>query len=149
MYTKGVPERYGEADVQRMAENLLAAIAPSASGATIVGLTGELGAGKTTLVKALAELLAIEDDVQSPTFVVMKSYQPNAGPFKKLVHMDAYRIDSIDELQPLRFADVLQEPGSLIVIEWPERIEDALPPDAIRITIDHDGDARTITYAND
>lgn len=139
-------ERYSEQDVDKMAERLLAAIVPSSTGANVVGLTGELGVGKTTLTKAAAKLLGVEENVQSPTFVVMKSYTPNTGPFTKFVHMDAYRIDSLDELAPLRFADVLQEPNTLVLIEWPERIKEALPSDTLHISIDHDGDGRIITY---
>jgi tRNA threonylcarbamoyladenosine biosynthesis protein TsaE len=140
------PERYSEQDVDRMAERLLATIVPSPAGATVVGLTGELGAGKTTLAQAVAKLLSVADSIQSPTFVVMKTYTPAAGSFTKFVHMDAYRIDSLDELAPLRFADVLQEPNTLVLIEWPERIKEALPSDTFHISIDHAGDERIITY---
>jgi tRNA threonylcarbamoyladenosine biosynthesis protein TsaE len=139
-------ERYSEQDVDKMAERLLAAIAPSPTGATVVGLTGELGAGKTTLAKSVAKLLEVADNVQSPTFVVMKTYTPAAGSFTKFIHMDAYRIDSLDELSPLRFADVLQEPNTLVLIEWPERIKEALPSDTLHISIDYAGDERIITY---
>jgi tRNA threonylcarbamoyladenosine biosynthesis protein TsaE len=144
MHTGG--ERYSEQDVDRMAERLLKAIAPSPTGATVVGLTGELGAGKTTLAQAVAKSLAVADNVQSPTFVVMKTYGTNTGSFTKFVHMDAYRIDSLDELAPLRFPDILQEPNTLVLIEWPERIKEALPTDTLHISIDHDGDHRIITY---
>lgn len=141
-------KRYNEQEVTDMAKRLLGEIIPSDERATIVGLTGELGAGKTTLTKALARELGVDTDVQSPTFVVMKTYEPKIDPFTKLVHMDAYRIDSLDELTSLRFADILQTPNTLVVIEWPERIAGALPLHTLYISIEHDNDHRVITYGS-
>jgi tRNA threonylcarbamoyladenosine biosynthesis protein TsaE len=139
--------RYTEEETERMAANLLAELQASAAGATVLGLTGELGAGKTTLAKAIAKLLAVPEDVQSPTFVVMKGYEPKEGPFQKLIHMDAYRIESLDELAPLKFNSLLAEPNTLIIIEWPERIKDALPDTVRFVVLEHDGDRRILRYA--
>jgi tRNA threonylcarbamoyladenosine biosynthesis protein TsaE len=139
--------RYGEADTKRMAENMLQEIAIHPSSATVLGLSGDLGAGKTTLTQAIAQTLGVSSDVQSPTFVVMKSYGLTDGPFTKLVHMDAYRIESLSELIPLRFNELLQESGTLIVIEWPERIKEALPDHTRFFALEHDGDHRIIRHA--
>jgi len=112
--------------------------------ATVLGLTGEMGAGKTTLAQAIARSLGVADTVVSPTFVIAKFYEATKGSFKALVHIDAYRIDSLDELGPIGFEDILAQPETLVIIEWPERIDAALPDQAVRLQIDHDEDKRTI-----
>lgn len=118
--------------------------------AHILTLQGDLGAGKTAFTKALARSLGVYDEVTSPTFVIMKSY-PIIGHnrFATLVHVDAYRIDDEAELQVLGFEDVLQNPENLVVIEWPERIPNLIPNDALRVTIEIiEGNDRLITYAD-
>ncbi len=95
--------------------------------AMVIGLSGELGAGKTTFVQALAQELGVKDTVQSPTFTILKLYKTNHPKFKQLIHMDAYRIDSLLELEPLHFRDLLNSPETLFCIEWPEKIAKALP----------------------
>ena len=89
----------------------------------VVCLQGELGAGKTTFVQGLAQGWGSLDPVSSPTFVLINTYRkPDSG---KLVHMDAYRMDSVAEAQELDLDDmILQGP---LVIEWPERIRPILP----------------------
>lgn len=103
--------------------------------ATLVALRGDLGAGKTTFVQALATRLGIRDSVQSPTYVLMKTY-PLEGPlttfgekrrFNRLVHIDAYRLSSAEEFAALKPEQFLQDPKALVVVEWPERVGDALP----------------------
>ncbi len=97
--------------------------------ATILGLSGELGAGKTTLTKAIARTLGVHEHVPSPTFVLARYYPiPKHATWSTLVHIDAYRIESLDELRPLRFASLFAEPKNLVVLEWPERLTGALPP---------------------
>lgn len=115
-----------------------------------VGLSGDLGAGKTALTKAIAGELGIKEDITSPTFVVMKSYPIREhARFTKLVHIDAYRIESEDEMRVLKFNEVVDNPQSLVVIEWPERIEEILPKDTLRISIEiEEGETRTISYAH-
>lgn len=103
-----------------------------AAGAQVLGLRGELGAGKTAFVKALARRLGVAEDVTSPTFVIMKFYECGEGqekktPFDTLVHIDAYRVESPDEMRVLHFEDVQKEPRTLICIEWAERVEPLLP----------------------
>ena len=95
--------------------------------ATVLGLSGDLGAGKTTFVQALAAKLGVREVVQSPTFTILKLYQTNHPEFKQLIHMDAYRIESLDELGPLRLGELLNTPETLFAIEWPEKIMEALP----------------------
>lgn len=113
---------------------------PHSNGATTVWLRGNLGAGKTTFVQAIAEEYGITETLQSPTYVLMKSYVipgeltefGQKRRFIKLVHIDAYRLNSAEEFAALRPEEFLSEPGTLVFIEWPERVEAALPkPDMI------------------
>lgn len=136
--------RYSEAETDKMAQSLLAALAPHPERATVVGLSGELGAGKTTLTQALARELGITDTLQSPTFVIAKFYPAPHGAFRELVHIDAYRIDHDNELAPIGWSEIMARPETLVVVEWPERIKGALPAHVHRFSIEHDGDHRII-----
>ncbi len=129
------------------AQDFIQTLAPGER-ATLVTLSGELGAGKTTFTQALAKALGVTDSVTSPTFVLEKIYElPETAPFQKLVHIDAYRLDGGHELSALGFSDLLQNPENLIVLEWPERVPDALPIPAISILITAENDgSRTLTY---
>lgn len=102
-------------------------LVPKESGATLVTLSGELGAGKTSFSQGVAEALGVEEAVTSPTFVLMKQYALKNQAFAKLIHMDAYRLDGGVALVPLGFSDVLADPMNLILLEWPEKVADALP----------------------
>lgn len=104
--------------------------------ATLITLEGDLGAGKTTFVQRLAKDLGIEEVVNSPTFTIMKSYELKAGgPYSYLIHMDAYRIEDVKELEPLRFSQIMNTPGVLMCIEWPQNIKVALPANACKVVI--------------
>ncbi len=100
--------------------------------ASIVGLRGDLGTGKTAFTKAVARELGVEEVVTSPTFVIMKIYPVVAKeasprfPWKNLVHIDAYRLESSDELRAIKFVEIAADPDSLILIEWPEHVRDVL-----------------------
>jgi tRNA threonylcarbamoyladenosine biosynthesis protein TsaE len=96
--------------------------------ATVVKLSGELGSGKTTFTKGVAKALGLKHTVTSPTFVLEKVYRiPKGKTFAKLVHIDAYRLERGKELKTLHFEKLLADPHALILIEWPEHVEDALP----------------------
>lgn len=115
-------------DIDTVAKDLLTSHAEvDASHATVIGFTGNLGSGKTTLAQAVARVLGVTEHVTSPTFVLQKNYQLQQQPFDALVHIDAYRLESLDELGPLRFEELLTQPRTLVLIEWPERIQAALP----------------------
>lgn len=91
--------------------------------ATVLLLQGDLGAGKTTFTKSLAKALGVdEDEVHSPTFILKKEYATAHPTFSKIVHVDAYRFNSPEEAKVLRLEDNLKEAGTLMVIEWPERM---------------------------
>lgn len=119
------------------------------SRATVIALEGELGAGKTTFVQALARALGVTKRVVSPTFILMRRLEvASHDAFDTLVHIDAYRIAAPGELDAVRFNDLLAERRSLICIEWASRIGDALPQDAYRITLSHmeGGQGRRAVY---
>jgi tRNA threonylcarbamoyladenosine biosynthesis protein TsaE len=116
-------------EMDLFAEEVLASL-PLEKEATLLTLKGELGAGKTAFTKAIAKHLGVVEVVNSPTFMVMKSYDLVGRAYKKLIHIDAYRIEDISELKPLKFETLLKDPSNLIVLEWPERISEALPKDA-------------------
>lgn len=122
-------------------------LAPRTDRATVVTLSGELGAGKTAFVKALAKELGVAEHVTSPTFVIMKIYDLEAQKFSRLVHIDAYRLKGEHHLKVLDWDDLLADPQNLICMEWPEQAGEAVPKDAIRIALRYSGgDERTISY---
>lgn len=98
--------------------------------ATVLALKGDLGSGKTTFTQSLAEALGVTDHVTSPTFVIQKIYPLSQQKFTQLVHIDAYRMDSAHELAVLGFTKLLEEPNTLICIEWPERVAELIPKNA-------------------
>ncbi len=101
-------------------------------GATVVGLYGNLGSGKTTFAQCVAEALGVTEHVTSPTFVIMKSYKLsvstlNPKPYNLLLHIDAYRLKNGEELRKLRFEELLRDSSNLVLIEWADLVSDILP----------------------
>jgi len=122
--TKQIPT---VADWNDFAKSLIDSLPPKGKSATVIGLSGDLGAGKTTVVQAIGKQLGVGEPITSPTFTIFKQYQTNHTKFDRLVHMDAYRLESTSELVPLRFKDILARPNTLVCVEWAERIASALP----------------------
>lgn len=90
---------------------------------TIITLSGPLGAGKTTFVQALAKELGAKGSPRSPTFSLLRAYQlPKRGVLKRLVHVDAYRLEKPEDVIALDLDMELAEPGTIVTIEWPENI---------------------------
>ncbi len=103
----------------------------SAKSATVLALYGDLGSGKTAFTKALAKKLGVTETVVSPTFVIEKIYKlPPGKPFRHLIHIDTYRLDSAEELRVLGWDEIADEPENLIVVEWPDRVKKLLPKNA-------------------
>lgn len=123
-------------DTKKAAKELVQKIHPHASKATVIALKGDLGSGKTTFAKAFASHLGIhEDDVTSPTFVIMKMYELGGSHhFNKFIHIDAYRLEKREEIERLGWKGMLSEPANLILIEWPENIGKAIPDYATKIS---------------
>jgi tRNA threonylcarbamoyladenosine biosynthesis protein TsaE len=103
-----------------------------------VALTGQLGAGKTHLVKGLAVGLGVAPDepVVSPTFVLVREYFGRL----KLYHIDAYRLGGTAELLALGLEEMSTEAGSVVAIEWADRTPEAVPAHACRVTMEHAGE---------
>ena len=125
-------------DWQGVAEDLLSSFDLPKDKAAVLVLSGDLGVGKTSFVKALASVLGVEEVITSPTFNIVKSYQTSHQQFSTLVHMDAYRLESEDELGPLRFSEILDDPDTIVCIEWGERIKDSLPNTTTYFQLDID-----------
>ena len=118
-----------EAAIRRLADDLAASLPARAW----VALSGDLGAGKTTLVKAVAAAVGIDPaDVVSPTFGLIHEH---TGRDRRLIHADMYRLLDPDEVRETGWEDLAAGPGWRFV-EWPERIADHLPADRLDITID-------------
>lgn len=99
----------------------------------VVALVGPLGAGKTLFAKGLAEGLGIDPRVvASPTFVIASEYRAPGG--RRMAHVDFYRVASRDELEATGFADLLA-PGTVLVVEWADRLPEALPQDRLQVTL--------------
>ncbi len=107
----------------------------------VLTLSGDLGAGKTTFVKGLAQAWGITARITSPTYNIFTLHE---GPIRQLAHMDAYRLGGADAVDALMLAEFLRSPYCL-VIEWPEKIGGWIPPDAVRLHLAiTDGDQRSI-----
>ncbi len=113
-------------ETRALANEWLASLAGGDS-ATIVGLYGNLGSGKTTFTQALARELGITEAITSPTFVIEKIYQTKHPIFKRLIHIDAYRLETGRELTVLNFEELVENKNNLIIIEWPENVKEILP----------------------
>jgi tRNA threonylcarbamoyladenosine biosynthesis protein TsaE len=111
----------------------------------VIAFYGKMGAGKTTFIKALCEELGVEDVITSPTFAIVNEYSlPLGGRLEgALYHFDFYRIKKIEEVYDMGYEDYFYS-GNLCLIEWPELIEDLLPEDALRVTIEEQPDGSRI-----
>ncbi len=118
----------GVEETNKFAEEIISKIKPQKK-AKILALSGNLGAGKTTLTQALAKHLGIKETVNSPTFVIMKIYKISGKQFSHLIHIDAYRLGGGDELIHLGWNEISSDPKNLIVLEWPEKVLEILPKD--------------------
>jgi tRNA threonylcarbamoyladenosine biosynthesis protein TsaE len=114
----------------------------------VVLLHGDLGAGKTTLTKGLAEALGVAEEIQSPTFTVVAEYPaPALGPDGWLVHVDLYRLAAGD-LDSIGLDEVIDREDAVVVIEWPERSASASAAARLLVEFVQHGDVRTIKAIN-
>ncbi len=123
-----------EAATARLGEDLAMALKPG----DVLALSGDLGAGKSTLARALIRALADDEalDVPSPTFTLVQSYATRLP----VHHFDLYRLASAAELEELGFDEALATGAALV--EWPDRAEGALPSTTVHVELDHQGDGR-------
>ena len=134
-------------ELRLLAEGFLRNISelPSSENAMVVGLSGDLGAGKTAFTKCIASALGITELVTSPTFILEKVYIIPRGSvvgsrFTKLIHIDAYRLHSAGEMKALDWDDLLRDEKNLILLEWPEQVHEALPKDMIKLSFEYENE---------
>lgn len=110
---------------------------------TVFAFYGKMGAGKTTFIKAICEELGVTDVINSPTFAIVNEYRSDeAG--ELIYHFDFYRIQKLDEVYDMGYEDYFYS-GALCFIEWPELIDELLPGDAIKVSINEEADGtRTV-----
>lgn len=106
----------------------------------VVCFYGEMGAGKTTLIKQICKELGVKDSVFSPTYTLVNEYEYNGKP---LYHFDFYRINEESEAFDMGYEDYFFSDG-LCLVEWPEKIENLIPEDAIKVKITLEGEKRKI-----
>ena len=107
----------------------------------IIAFYGEMGAGKTTLIKSICKALGTIDNVSSPTYSLVNEYATaDGGP---IYHFDFYRINSIDEAVDLGIDEYFYS-GNINLIEWPEKINELLPPHYVKVSIQLDDKVRNI-----
>ena len=150
-------------DTEKIAQDFLKKLKVNKKKATVVGLYGELGSGKTSFTQAVTKLLGVKRKVNSPTFVIMKRYELSkpkkagcknflanktkpvpAGEnfstqpfFEHVFHLDAYRLKNEKELLYLGWEEIISNPKHLIFIEWPEMVIKAMPKKHHKISIAH------------
>ncbi len=115
-------------------------------GARVIGLSGELGAGKTAFAKSFARALHIAEPIPSPTFVLARFYNiAQSREFTRLVHIDAYRIEETSELVVLDWMGLQADAKNIILVEWPENMKELFPEHADTIFFDVvDGTTRKV-----
>ena len=106
---------------------------------TVFAFYGKMGAGKTTFIKAVCEELGVEDVINSPTFAIVNEYVDGKG--EPIYHFDFYRIKNLQEVMDIGYEDYVYS-GNVCFMEWPELIENLLPDDAVKVTIEEEVDGR-------
>jgi len=100
----------------------------------LIALTGELGAGKTTLAQAICRGYGVTAPVTSPTYAIVHEYASQHSP---VFHIDLYRIERVDELEQIGWSDIITS-NALVIVEWPEHAGELLPADHLPIVLDYD-----------
>lgn len=127
---------YSLEEIPKLVESLKKDI----QGCNILAFTGELGAGKTTLIRNLLSSLGVdEEEVISPTFNYVNIYKPKLSQFKRIYHFDLYRINSVEEFLEAGFDEYLDDPDALVLIEWPQVIKSLLQKGVCWLNIDYEG----------
>ena len=101
---------------------------------TVFAFYGKMGAGKTTFIKAICEELGVTDVINSPTFAIVNEHRSDETG-ELIYHFDFYRIKKLDEVYDMGYEDYFYS-GALCFIEWPELVEEVLPGDAVKVTIE-------------
>ena len=122
--------------------------AETIGGGDVIGLIGDLGAGKTVFTRGLAEAFGIKRSVNSPTFTLMKVYKipKKESSIKHLVHIDAYRLKNAQELSSIGAEEYFGRVDTVTIIEWADKIKKILPKKTRFIKLKHDKDNKRIIY---
>ncbi len=113
-------------------------------GVTVYAFYGRMGVGKTTFISAVCSVLGVGDEVASPTFTIVNEYRASDG--TPVFHFDFYRIEKLSEVLDIGYEEYLDS-GGICLMEWPEKIEELLPEDALRVSIVEEEDgSRTVTF---
>lgn len=124
-------EKIIEIDSLNELDKVAEAVLASLDGRTVVAFDAPMGAGKTTLISRIAQLLGAEDDVTSPTFAIVNQYEGS----RTIYHFDMYRIECWEEALDFGSEEYLSS-GELCLVEWPEKIEPLLPEDTMVVKIE-------------
>lgn len=108
---------------------------------TVFAFYGKMGVGKTTFIKAVCEALGVEDIITSPTFAIINEYRSDSG--ELIYHFDFYRIKKIEEVYDMGYEDYFYS-GALCFIEWPELVEELLPEETVKISMEEQSDGSRI-----
>ena len=135
---------FSEKEIHIVAKTVLAHIYTKVNkkGATIVALSGDLGAGKTTLTQAIAKELGIKQKIASPTFILLKTYKIKNPHFTLMHHIDAYRLEKPEHVEKLLWNSLISDTNNLIFLEWPEQIGKLLPKNVVKIQLAHTKDGK-------
>jgi len=141
-------------ELRGIAEDVLKEIARRGAEdrATVIGLSGDLGAGKTAFVKCSADILGIQETITSPTFILEKIYPLSKNlifgeRFSRFIHIDAYRLETGNEMRALDWETITHDPKNIIFIEWPEQVAEVMPPQIISLSFEYvDEGTRKITF---
>lgn len=93
----------------------------------IFALVGDLGSGKTTFTQAFLRALGVKEKITSPTFLIIKNYELRISNYKRVYHIDCYRLNNEKELLNLGFTKILADPKNIVLIEWADKVKDLLP----------------------
>lgn len=128
------------ATIHEAAKQLIAGIGDN----KVFAFYGKMGAGKTTFTKAICEVLGVKDVITSPTFAIVNEYTDREG--QPIYHFDFYRIKKLEEVYDMGYEDYFYS-NHLCLLEWPELIEDILPENTIKVTIEEQPDGtRVVTF---
>ena len=130
---------YGLDEIPAIVEKLYALLATC----KVMTFIGPLGAGKTTLTRLLLQRCGVTDLITSPTFTYVNVYENKQG--QTFYHFDCYRIKTLEDFRAAGFDEYLYQPQSVVFIEWPEVVMPILTHDVCHLTIEYEGDKRSIT----
>ena len=128
-------------NIHEVARQFIAAMGDN----TVFSFYGKMGAGKTTFIKAVCECLGVTDVINSPTFAIVNEYRSESG--ELIYHFDFYRIKKLEEVYDMGYEDYFYS-GALCFIEWPELVEELLPADAVKVSIEETANGERIVSMN-